>query len=154
MSSSSSREHSAGAILRPTCIIVHCSDSHSGTAADIDRWHLARGWRGIGYHWVIRGPSPGPDGLLEAGRPETVPGAHCTGYNARSIGVCLIGRGAYSAAQMETLKALLLGIMGRHQIPPERVLGHCETASGRAQGKTCPLVDMAALRTELRQVAP
>lgn len=135
--------------MRPEFVIVHCSDSERGTAAEIDRWHRDLGWRGIGYHWVIRNDRPGPDGMVETGRPEDQIGAHCTGYNSRSIGVCLIGRGRYSAAQMRALRALLRGLMRRYQIPPERILGHCETESGRRQGKTCPILDMDALRADL-----
>lgn len=47
-------------------IIIHCSATRAGqdfTAADIDRWHRARGFRSIGYHFVIR-----LDGTIEPGR--------------------------------------------------------------------------------------
>ena len=46
-------------------IIIHCSATRAGqdfTAADIDRWHRARGFRSIGYHFVIR-----LDGTIEPG---------------------------------------------------------------------------------------
>lgn len=135
--------------MNPDHIIIHCSDSLRGTLADIDSWHRARGWEGVGYHWVIRNASPGPDGLLEGGRHESRTGAHCLGYNARSIGVCLIGRGAYSPAQIQTLKALVRRIQRRYGIPTANVLGHCETDSGRRQGKTCPMLGMNELRRAL-----
>lgn len=70
-------------------IIVHCSATKAGqdfTAADIDRWHRERGFNGIGYHYVIR-----LDGRLEKGREIDLPGAHCKGWNERSIGLCYIG---------------------------------------------------------------
>ena len=38
-------------------IIIHCSATRAGqdlTAKDIDRMHRARGFNGIGYHYVIR----------------------------------------------------------------------------------------------------
>ena len=38
-------------------IIIHCSATRAGqdfTAADIDRWHRQRGFRSIGYHFVVR----------------------------------------------------------------------------------------------------
>ncbi len=47
-------------------IIIHCSATRAGqdfTAADIDRWHRQRGFRSIGYHFVIR-----LDGTIEPGR--------------------------------------------------------------------------------------
>ena len=36
-----------------TNIIIHCSDSDFGDAQTIDLWHKQRGWKGIGYHYVI-----------------------------------------------------------------------------------------------------
>ena len=55
-------------------------------AKDIDAWHKAKGWAGIGYHFVID-----LDGTIEQGRPMDKVGAHCYGHNRNSIGVCYIG---------------------------------------------------------------
>lgn len=70
-------------------IIVHCSATPEGkdfTVADIKRWHLARGFSDIGYHYVIY-----RDGSIHVGRSENISGAHCTGHNTISIGICYIG---------------------------------------------------------------
>ena len=70
-------------------IIIHCSATRAGqdfTATDIDRWHRQRGFRSIGYHFVIR-----LDGTIEPGRDVALDGAHCTGWNHRSIGICYNG---------------------------------------------------------------
>lgn len=70
-------------------IIVHCSATMPTMdigVAEIDRWHKDRGWSGIGYHYVIR-----RDGSLETGRDISRAGAHVSGRNANSIGVCIIG---------------------------------------------------------------
>src|SRR3546814_19322645 len=70
-------------------IVVHCSATREGqphTAADIDRWHRAQGWNGIGYHWVVR-----LDGTVEIGRPQPIAGSHVKGHNAPSIGVVYVG---------------------------------------------------------------
>ena len=67
-----------------TLIIIHCSavrPYQTSTAAQIDSWHRARGWNGIGYHYVIL-----RDGTVQPGRPEDAVGAHCVGHNAHSIG--------------------------------------------------------------------
>ena len=77
-------------------IVVHCSatppDMNIG-AKTIDEWHRAKGWSAIGYAYVIR-----RSGTLELGRDldddgdvleET--GAHASGYNRSSIGICLVG---------------------------------------------------------------
>lgn len=70
-------------------IIVHCSATPEGkdfTVSDIKRWHLERGFSDIGYHYVIY-----RDGSINEGRSESIAGAHCTGHNTISIGVCYIG---------------------------------------------------------------
>ena len=72
-----------------TKIIVHCSATPDGrdvTAADIRKWHMAKDWMDIGYHYVIR-----LDGTVEEGRNINLSGAHTKGYNAGSIGICYIG---------------------------------------------------------------
>lgn len=72
-----------------TEIILHCSATPEGrdyTVADIDRWHRARGFAKIGYHYVIY-----RDGSVHIGRPVREVGAHCKGHNQLSIGVCYIG---------------------------------------------------------------
>lgn len=72
-----------------TLIIIHCSATPEGkdyTVDDIDRWHKARGWKCIGYHYVIY-----RDGSIHKGRSEEQVGAHCVNHNKHSIGVCYIG---------------------------------------------------------------
>lgn len=79
-----------------TEIILHCADTRpdwmagralSEKVAEIRRWHVEeRGWRDIGYHWVID-----RDGSVAPGRPETEIGAHVEGHNRGTIGVCLLG---------------------------------------------------------------
>jgi N-acetyl-anhydromuramyl-L-alanine amidase AmpD len=125
-------------------IIVHCSDSEFGDAAVIDRWHRERGWKGIGYHYVIlngereKGKYRAEDnGLIEAGRPVDEVGAHCKGHNDGSIGICLIGRRLFTAEQLcVSLPALLNDLRGRFDI--RSVYGHCQLD----RGKTCPNFDV------------
>ena len=70
-------------------IIVHCSDTPEGrhtTVEDIRAWHKANGWSDIGYHYVVY-----LDGSIHNGRDVDITGAHCSGHNSHSIGVCYIG---------------------------------------------------------------
>lgn len=70
-------------------IIVHCSATPEGkdfTVEQIRQWHLQRGFTDIGYHYVIY-----RDGSIHKGRDESIIGAHCTGHNTISIGICYIG---------------------------------------------------------------
>ncbi|MFN7131183.1 MAG: N-acetylmuramoyl-L-alanine amidase [Myxococcales bacterium] len=140
---------------RPTHVIVHCSDSPWGDASVIEEWHRARGFSGIGYHFVVlngkrrtsRVYIEDDDGRIELGRPETEPGAHCLGFNSKSLGVCLIGRGAYTDRQMAVLRKLVASLMQRHNVPAYQVLGHGE-ADPKSK-KPCPMLDMAAFRASL-----
>lgn len=70
-------------------IIVHCSATPEGkdyTVDQIRKWHLARNFSDIGYHYVIY-----RDGSLHEGRSVDIAGAHCYGHNTISIGVCYVG---------------------------------------------------------------
>ena len=110
-------------------IIVHCSATPEGkdfTVADITRWHKARGFNTIGYHYVIY-----RDGTVHTGRPVSVIGAHCEGHNANSIGVCYVGgltSDGKKAKDTRTLKqkdalVLLLSNLKR-QYPSSVIKGH------------------------------
>lgn len=99
-------------------VILHHAEASSATVWDINQWHLDNGWVGIGYHYYIR-----KDGSIYRGRPEWAVGAHATGHNDRSIGICC--EGAYMtetmpAAQLASLKALLRDIMERYGTMPIR----------------------------------
>ena len=72
-----------------TLLIIHCSavkPNQTSSARQIDEWHKKRGWKCIGYHYVIR-----RDGSIEKGRPEEQVGAHCLNHNQHSIGICYEG---------------------------------------------------------------
>jgi N-acetyl-anhydromuramyl-L-alanine amidase AmpD len=133
-------------------IVVHCSDSDDSLDfgfKDVDEWHRQRGWlspSGIscGYHYIVR-----RDGRIEPGRPESEDGAHCQGNNSNSIGICWIGRKQIGNDQYKSLLKKLRDICDRHGISVEKVLGHCETESGKAQGKTCPNLSMPHVRADL-----
>lgn len=88
-------------------IVLHHSASpmETTTFEDIKRWHIERGFKDIGYHWVID-----KNGELWKGRPESKIGAHCKGHNRDSIGVCLIGNFEIEEPtedQIHTLRYLL-----------------------------------------------
>jgi N-acetyl-anhydromuramyl-L-alanine amidase AmpD len=70
-------------------IVIHCSATREGVDYSVDtirQWHKARGFRDVGYHFVI-----GIDGTVRKGRPIEQSGAHAKGYNSESVGVCYIG---------------------------------------------------------------
>lgn len=70
-------------------IIVHCTATKEGeyyTVEDVNKWHKLRGFRKVGYHYVIR-----LDGVIDRGRNIEEIGAHCQGFNSDSIGISYVG---------------------------------------------------------------
>lgn len=122
-------------------LVVHCSDSPQGrgdNAETIHRWHKARGWSGIGYHYVIT-----EDGAIDNGRPEYWHGAHVRGHNAHSIGICLIGIDRFTPDQMDALRGLLIRLHGKY--PEAVIVGHRDLTPS----KTCPNFDIRDLVDEV-----
>lgn len=124
-------------------IIIHCSATPEGrnvTVGDIDRWHKDRGFRCVGYHYVIY-----LDGNVARGRDESEIGAHCSGHNVRSIGVCYVGgcdagmrpADTRTPAQRRALRELVEDLRKRY--PGATVHGHREFAA-----KACPCFDVAS----------
>lgn len=130
-------------------LIVHCTATPEGknfTTADIKRWHTApkpngRGWSDIGYHYVIY-----LDGSIHKGRDESVIGAHCSGQNANSIGICYVGgvakdgktpKDTRTDAQKHSLLKLLKELKAKY--PNATIHGHREFAA-----KACPSFDAKA----------
>lgn len=125
-------------------ITIHCSDSPNGkafTAEDIRAWHIARGWKDIGYHGVVC-----VDGGFQQGRPDDEQGAHVESHNDGNLGVCMVGKDKFSLKQFETLKWWATHKMAAYKIGFEKILGHYEWDTGKAQGKTCPNIPGDVLR--------
>ncbi|EAU40180.1 N-acetylmuramoyl-L-alanine amidase [Fulvimarina pelagi HTCC2506] len=125
-------------------IIVHCTATPEGRAVsvkEIDAWHRARGWSGIGYHRVIH-----LDGRVETGRAMEKIGAHVAGRNSRTAGIVYVGgvaadgvtaKDTRTKAQTEALveelrrTSALTGAL--------RISGHRDHAA-----KACPSYDATA----------
>lgn len=103
-----------------------------------DKWHKQRGWKGIGYHYVID-----LDGTIEKGRPESEIGAHTVGHNRNSIGVVYVGgldkSGKPKDTRTEEQKEALLEILRQLlcKYPKATIHGHNEFAK-----KACPCFDV------------
>lgn len=139
-------------------VIIHCSDSEFGCAAEIRRWHMANGWSDIGYNFVIlnglivaqtrnqhRLYLPHLDGMVEVGRRidgdeylvGAEVGAHALGYNAKSLGVCLIGVKDFTQKQFYSLAVLTMNIQEIWNLSTNVFLGHYDVAM-----KVCPNFDV------------
>ena len=122
-------------------LIVHCSATPEGKDYSVDtirQWHLQRGFSDIGYHYVIY-----RDGSIHIGRDESIIGAHCTGHNTNSIGVCYIGgcasdgktpKDTRTTEQKQSLVKLLKELKTKY--PQASIHGHRDFSS-----KACPSFD-------------
>lgn len=145
-------------------IVFHCSATPEGRdldREDIKKMHLARGWRDIGYHYVIK-----LDGTLQLGRDldgdgqsEDEVGAHVAGFNKDSIGICYIGgvdkdgksKDTRTPQQKDTMKRLVMFFQIRY--PKARIVGHRDLSPDKdGDGiveksewlKDCPCFDVHA----------
>ena len=109
-------------------LVVHCTAtqlSQRVSVEDLDSWHKAKGWNGIGYHWYID-----QEGKIWAGRAEQYAGAHVVGYNYCSIGICYEGgineKGQYDDTRTPAQKEALLDKLKelRRRYPSAIILGH------------------------------
>ena len=127
-------------------IIIHCSATMEGknfSVQDIATWHIEKGLKNIGYHFVIN-----LDGTIKKGRPIEESGAHCLGQNKNSIGICYIGgidkngqpKDTRTAAQVRAMDNLLKDLLDELRfIQPGLIItvhGHREYAN-----KACPCFD-------------
>ena len=122
-------------------LIVHCSATPEGKDYSVDtirQWHLQRGFSDIGYHYIIY-----RDGSIHIGRDESIIGAHCTGHNTNSIGVCYIGgcasdgktpKDTRTTEQKQSLVKLLKELKTKY--PQASIHGHRDFSS-----KACPSFD-------------
>lgn len=136
----------------PKKVILHCSttpdypDSSERYdlfgALDIDEWHRQRGWREIGYHYVIR-----RTGVIEIGdRHWSEYGAHVKGHNKDSLGVCYIGTAKPTEEQVNALIYLFGDIYEKFGLTPEQWFGHYEFTDK----KRCPTISMNVIRELFR----
>jgi N-acetylmuramoyl-L-alanine amidase len=128
-------------------IAVHCSatrPSQQFDVEDIRKWHKAKGWSDVGYHYVITRA-----GRVQKGREEDRIGAHVEGCNGRSIGICLVGgvseddftkpENNFTPLQMTALRNLLEQLAKRY--PGAVVQGHRDFPNVK---KACPSFDVRA----------
>lgn len=128
-------------------IIIHCTatqanwwgaEKTSRKVAEVRRWHTAdRGWKDIGYHYLID-----RDGTVANGRPLDQVGAHVQGHNTGTIGISLFGgfgsaetdqfSDNFTVAQDKALRELLVKL--RRDFPAvTKISGHNQYAA-----KACP----------------
>lgn len=124
-------------------IIIHHSATDEGNSLYFDRYHYSKGWKGLGYHFVINNGTKGKqDGQIEVSprwlKQEN--GSHCkaSGMNNKAIGICLVGNFNQEEVSQRQLQALiyLAGLLKKHyKIPLTRILGHGQVYGAKTE---CP----------------
>ncbi len=119
-------------------VFIHCSASdrpEDDNVQTIKKWHIARGFSDIGYHYYIN-----KKGICFNGRPiEQIPAAQ-KGHNTGSIAICLGGLTGFTTMQFDMLKALCISI--------NEVYAGAVTFHGHREvnpNKTCPNFDYIKL---------
>jgi len=135
-------------------IVLHHSASLRGSAEIFDQAHRQRGWRCLGYHFVIGNGIDQPDGGIAAGPRwySQEAGAHANSaeYNEHGIGICLVGNfdeQAPSPAQLAAARALIQRLCDRYHIPSTEIYGHNQIRKGGSTacpGKFFPLKELKA----------
>ena len=120
-------------------IVIHCSatpEQREVSLETIRKWHLQRGFNDIGYHYVID-----LQGGVHIGRPIEKIGAHFSGQNRCSIGICYVGgmskdmkkaKDTRTQAQKDSLIKLMHELIYKYN-KDMTIHGHNEYAN-----KACP----------------
>jgi N-acetyl-anhydromuramyl-L-alanine amidase AmpD len=126
-------------------LVVHCAATRPSLdvgVAEIRAWHRQQGWSDVGYHHVIR-----RDGTVEPGRREELVGAHVSGHNRDSIGICLVGgldaegepAPTFTEEQFAALRGLLNDLLAKYDLSDDAILGHRDFPG---VSKACPCFDV------------
>ncbi|MDO9640159.1 MAG: N-acetylmuramoyl-L-alanine amidase [Pseudotabrizicola sp.] len=119
--------------VRPSLIVIHYTAMESCSAA---RARLCDPGAEVSAHWLISRHG-GTEALVDEAQRAWHAGAGewagVTDVNSHSIGIELDNRGnhPFPAPQMAALEGLLVDIMARWSIPPQRVIGHSDMAPHR-----------------------
>jgi N-acetylmuramoyl-L-alanine amidase len=104
-------------------------DRGDASAKEIEAIHLANGWTGVGYNFIV-----GQDGEIREGRGWNLVGAHCPGHNTNGIGVYVAVGGDQEAT--EEAKASVVALYNE----ASRLAGHALVKSyhGADYATACP----------------
>ncbi|HEX8322941.1 MAG TPA: peptidoglycan recognition family protein [Tepidisphaeraceae bacterium] len=132
-------------------IVIHHSATPTGGVVAFDKAHRAKGWDGVGYHFVIGNGTDTADGQVEVSPrwPVQKHGAHAktpdNQYNDHGIGICLVGNfdeTRPSAKQLAALETLVAYLADTYQIRQTSIVGHKMTG----KSTDCPGNNMDVLR--------
>jgi hypothetical protein len=124
-------------IIKEHIVIHHSATTDGIVYRDFDSikaGHLARGFRDIGYHWIIE--SVNNKLVAIPGRAEWDTGAHCPGKNEDGIGVCVVGNFEKEVPSEELYQFVAnkcKDVISRH--PIKSITGHYDHCPTLCPGK-------------------
>ena len=123
-------------------IVIHHAAAVA-TLEEIAGWPLARGWRGVGYHYVVEA-----DGRLRLGRREDEVGAHARGRNQDTIGVCVAvdARDGIPSEAGDQRVTRTRDLLRRHRLTVDDVIPHSDVSA-----TVCPGFPISRLHSALRE---
>ena len=132
-------------------LVVHCTATRCNKdfpVSSLRASHKARGFADIGYHFYIT-----RDGETHPCRPVHQIGAHATGWNDKSIGICYEGgldeNGRIADTRTYAQKCALLDLLRqlKTDYPEAAILGHYQLSENVR--KACPCFDAATEYSQL-----
>jgi len=113
-------------------LVIHHSAIDGFSPFDYARWHIKRGWPGIGYHYVID-----TDGKVDKTNELDTISYHVKGHNTASVGISMSGnlsKHPPTKAQLDSLVKLIKEL--KTQLGTRlMVKGHRELSSTQCPGK-------------------
>ena len=134
-------------------IVIHHSGTESGSMKSFDREAREnRGWKGVGYHFVIGNGNGVEDGKVEVTFrwAEQMHGAHAGAeeFNEHGIGICLVGNfeNAYpTEKQLKALASLTAFLQERNDIPTSEIYLHRHIKNTACPGENFPFYKFISL---------
>ncbi|MDM0492789.1 N-acetylmuramoyl-L-alanine amidase [Clostridium perfringens] len=124
-----------------TIILHHIEASRPGQTipvTDIDAWHKANTWAGIGYHFYIT-----KNGDIFRGRPENAIGAHAKSHNVNTLGIAVEGKYETETMPKAQEEAVIkLGQYLRRKYKINTILRHKDVNSTDCPGKNYPFTEV------------
>jgi len=134
--------------MKKTHIVLHHSATQDGDTLSypaIRQTHIDKGWRNVGYHFIIeafdrRGDIADAQYLSIVGRGQTTQaaGEWRQGFNKHGIHICFVGDFDKSVPPTEMLRhsaPLVRSLLEAHSIEPHDIIGHRDIVGVI---KTCP----------------
>lgn len=129
-------------ISQITKVARHHSGGTSGDYFSFWNYWKSKGWTKGGYHEIIL-----PDGTVQLCYDPIFPTNGVGGHNTYIYNICLIGNGAFTAAQERAFEERCLIALQNFELEVDDVLGHNEF---KGASTACPGINMDAVRNRLK----